>query len=49
MSYDDELLDEFKKDLADKYTAEELCELLKLDVWDILEQFEERVMNLHWR
>ena len=46
MMLDLELVDDWKNYLADKYTAEELCELLKLDVWDILEAFEERVLEL---
>lgn len=49
MSIDYEVLDEFKNDLASKYTAEELCELLGLDVWDLIEAFEEKIMELHWR
>lgn len=46
---DFELIEEFKKELADKYTGEELCELLQLDVWDIIEAFQEKVIELKWR
>lgn len=49
MSVDREVLEEFKESLADKYTAEELCELLQLDVWDIIEAFEEKILNLKFR
>lgn len=49
MSIDYDLLEEFKKELADKYTAEELSELLELDVWDIIEAFQEKVIELKWR
>lgn len=49
MSMDRELLEEFKKELADKYTAEELSELLGLDVWDIIEMFEDKIVELKWR
>lgn len=49
MSYDYELLEEFKKELADKYDATELVELLRLDVWAILEAFHEEIMELHRR
>jgi hypothetical protein len=49
MSIDVELLDEFKKELADRYTAEELCELLELDVWDVIEMFEEKIVELKFR
>lgn len=46
---DREVLEEFKAQLADKYTAEELCELLELDVWDIIEMFEEKIVELKFR
>lgn len=46
MSLDRELLEEFKARLADRYTAYELVELLDLDVWQILEVFEEEVTEL---
>lgn len=46
MAIDFEMFEEFKLHLADKYTAEELCELLKLDVWDIIEMFPEKIMEL---
>jgi len=47
MAIDTELLEEFKNHLADKFTAEELCELLHLDVWDIIEAFQEKIMELN--
>lgn len=46
MMLDQELLNEFKACLADRFTAEELCELLHLDVWDIIEAFQEQIMEL---
>lgn len=49
MSIDVELLEEYKLELADRYTAEELVELLQLDVWEIIEMFEDRIMELKWR
>jgi hypothetical protein len=49
MSVDREVLEEFKQSLSDKYTAEELCELLQLDVWDIIEAFEDKIIEYHWR
>lgn len=47
MSVDYELFEEFKNQLADRYTAEELCEKLNLDVWDVIEAFQEKVIELH--
>lgn len=49
MSVDYELFEEFKKELSDRYEAVELCELLGLDVWDLLESFEEKVLELQRR
>lgn len=49
MSIDTELFQEFKEQLADRYTAEELCELLQLDVWDVIEAFEEKILELKFR
>ena len=49
MSIDREVLEEYKQTLADRYTAAELVELMELDVWDILEEFEEKVMELYGR
>lgn len=46
---DDELVEEYLASLADKYEAAELCELLELDVWDIIEMFRERCIELKWR
>lgn len=44
MAIDEDILDQYKRHLADRYTAEELCELLDLDVWDIIEMFEDKIM-----
>jgi hypothetical protein len=44
---DEDIFQEFKLRLADRYTAEELCELLNLDVWDIIEAFSEKILELH--
>lgn len=49
MSIDREVLEEYKQTLADRYMAPELVELLNLDVWEILEEFEEKVIELHAR
>lgn len=49
MSMDREILEAYKSALADRYAAEELCELLELDVWDIIEMFEDKIVELHWR
>jgi hypothetical protein len=49
MSIDWELFEDYKKSLADRYTAEELCELMQLDVWDVIEAFQERVIELQRR
>lgn len=46
MSVDREKLEEFKQRLADRYTAYELVELLGIDVWRILEEFEDEVMEM---
>ncbi len=43
---DREKLEEAKARLKDKYTPAELCELLGLSEDDILEQFEDKVMEL---
>lgn len=47
MSVDREIFEEFKKRLADRYTGPELCELLELTEWDVIEQFEEKILELH--
>jgi hypothetical protein len=49
MSQNEDLIEEYLNQLADAYTAEELCELLGLEVWDILEAFRERCIDLKWR
>lgn len=47
MSINYELFEEFKAQLADRYTATELVELLELTEWDIIEMFQDKVMELH--
>lgn len=49
MSMDRELLEEFKAELKDRYTAVEICELLDLTEDDLLEMFEEKVVELKFR
>lgn len=49
MSIDFELFEEYKQALADRYEAVELVELLGLDVWDIIEAFEEKIVELKFR
>jgi len=51
MSIDPDLLDEFKKELADRYTAGELAEMMGLDIWDILEadNLQEKIMEYKFR
>jgi hypothetical protein len=43
---DREMLEEYKAHLKDKYTAVEICELLELSEDDLLEMFEEKVIQL---
>lgn len=43
---DRDTLEEFKAHLADKFTASELAEILELDVWQIIEAFEDKVLEL---
>lgn len=49
MSVDRELLEEFKAQLLDRYTAEELVEVLQITAEDILEMFEDKVTEFRWR
>lgn len=46
---DREALEEFKDELRDKYTAVELCEMLGLTEDDILEMFEDKVIEYRFR
>jgi len=46
---DTELIEEYLDHLEDKYTAEELVELLELSTRDILERFREECIELKWR
>ena len=48
MSDDRELIDLYLDKVADKFTAEELVELLELDVWDIIEFYQEQILENHW-
>lgn len=45
MSTNDDIFEEFKARLADKYTASELVEILRLDVWDVIEAFNDRILD----
>lgn len=51
MSLDPELLEEFKQSLADRYEAVELCELLNLSIWDLLEAdtLQEKIIEHKYR
>lgn len=42
---DEDKLEEFLNRIADKYTTEEIVEILQLSEWDILEMFRERVIE----
>lgn len=46
---DREILEEFKLSLKDKYTAEELVEILGITEDDILEMFEDKVIEFRFR
>ena len=46
---DREALEEFKAELKDKYTAVELCEMLDLTEDDILDMFEDKVIEYKFR
>lgn len=46
---DIELIEEYLDHLDDRYTAEELVELLGLSTRDILERFREECIELKWR
>jgi len=49
MSMDIELIEEYLNHLEDKFTAEELVELLGLETRDIIERFREECIELKWR
>lgn len=42
---DDERVEDWLARLADKYTAIELCELLELTEWDIIEMFRDKILE----
>lgn len=46
---DNDLVDDFLALIADKFTASEVCEILELDVWDILEMFRDELLEKHDR
>ena len=46
---DREMLVQYKAELRDRYTAVELCEMLELTEDDILEMFEDRVVEFKFR
>lgn len=46
---DREILEEFKAELKDRYTAVEICEILNLTEDDLLEMFEDKVAELKFR
>jgi hypothetical protein len=43
MSTDWEMIQEVKRQIADKYTAAELCEILQVDIEDIIEIYWDRI------
>ncbi len=45
MSNDPELVTEIRARLADRYTAAELCDLLDVDVWDIIYEYWEKILE----
>lgn len=47
MSIDEDTFEEYLCELADRYTAEELCELLELNVWDVIEAFRDNLRDRH--
>jgi len=46
---DREMLEEYKAELRDRFTAVELCEMLELTEDDILEMFEDKVIEYKFR
>lgn len=46
---DREMLEQYKAELRDRFTAVELCEMLELTEDDILEMFEDRVVEFKFR
>ena len=46
MSLDEDRVDEHLRRIADHYSATDLVDLLDLSVWDILEQFRDKVLEL---
>lgn len=47
MSVDTEIFEEFRQRLLDKYEAVELVELLGITAEELLDAFEEKVLELH--
>lgn len=46
---DREMLEQYKAELRDRFTAVELCEMLELTEDDILEMFEDKVIEYKFR
>jgi hypothetical protein len=46
---DREMIEEYKAELRDRFTAVELCEMLELTEDDILEMFEDKVIEYKFR
>jgi hypothetical protein len=42
---DDDLADDFLKLIADRYTPDEIVELLGLTEWDIIEAFRDKILE----
>lgn len=40
-----DLLDAYKARVADRYTAAELVDLLDLDVWEVIEAFDDKLIE----
>jgi len=48
MSADNEYIEDLNKVLNDRYTAEELCELLGLTLDDLFYKFLDEVLEVDW-
>jgi len=45
---DDEWIDQLNKTLNDRYTVDELCEILKLSVDDLFYKFLDEILEVNW-
>lgn len=45
---DDDLVDQLRMNLINRFTADELCEILNLEPEDIIERFFEEVLRTNW-